>query len=327
MPEYIGRYRTERVLGSGAFALVWLAVDEGLDAHVAIKVLAENWAQDEGVRQRFSDEARILWRADSDHIVRVHTVEALPDGRPYFVMDYADRGSLDTRMRERAASGYSFHVAETVQISLDIADGLTVAHALGIVHRDLKPSNVLFQSVPAHHQTEQDERLVLADFGIARSMIETRGTTIATGTPKYMPPEQADGRADARSDIYAAAVIAYELLAGRVPHPYDSVGQLLTAQKTEPVTPIGELRADVPPALSAAIDRALSIDPDARFSSVAEWADAVRASAGGDAAAAPPPAPVHPGAGETLGPDDLAAAGAAGAAGLAAAASAAGAPA
>src|SRR5947209_772599 len=99
--DRIGRYRTERVLGSGAFGTVWLAHDETLDARVAIKVLAENWARDDAFRQRFIDEARVLWRADSDHLVRVHTVDELPDGRPYFVMDYADRGTLEERMRAR----------------------------------------------------------------------------------------------------------------------------------------------------------------------------------------------------------------------------------
>src|SRR6266702_7315699 len=102
MPDYIGRYKTERVVGSGAFATVWLAHDETLDAPVAIKVLAENWAHDQEVRSRFIEEARILWRADSDHIVRIHNVDTLADGRPYFVMDFADRGTLYERMGGRA---------------------------------------------------------------------------------------------------------------------------------------------------------------------------------------------------------------------------------
>ena len=93
-PHYLGRYRAERVVGAGAFATVWLAHDETLGAPVAIKVLAENWAHDPEIRERFLEEARILWRADSDHIVRIHNVDELPDGRPYFVMDYADRGTL-----------------------------------------------------------------------------------------------------------------------------------------------------------------------------------------------------------------------------------------
>ena len=105
MRERIGPYRVERVLGTGAFATVWLAHDEGLDAHIAIKVLADNWALDEEVRRRFTEEARILWRAASDHIVRVHTIGELEDGRPYFAMDYADRGSLAERMAAAGGRG------------------------------------------------------------------------------------------------------------------------------------------------------------------------------------------------------------------------------
>ena len=87
------------------------------------------------------------------------------------------------------------------------------------MHRDLNPANVLYQSVGEHHGDGVDERPVLADFGIARSLARSRDTTIATRTPHYMAPEQADGRADERSDLYSAAVILYELLAGRVPYP------------------------------------------------------------------------------------------------------------
>ena len=182
MRERIGPYRVERVLGTGAFATVWLAHDEGLDAHIAIKVLADNWALDEEVRRRFTEEARILWRAASDHIIRVHTIGELEDGRPYFAMDYADRGSLAERMAARASDGRPYSVDEAVRTSVDIADGLAVAHALGIVHRDLKPANVLYQSVGQHHGGDVEERPVLADFGIARSLARSRGTTIATGT-------------------------------------------------------------------------------------------------------------------------------------------------
>src|SRR5579871_4133367 len=108
--HYLGRYRAERVVGAGAFATVWLAHDETLAAPVAIKVLADNWAHDSEIRERFLEEARILWRADSQHIVRIHNVDELPDGRPYFVMDYADRGTLAERMAARVASGERWSV-------------------------------------------------------------------------------------------------------------------------------------------------------------------------------------------------------------------------
>ena len=319
MTDYIGRYRAEQVVGSGAFATVWLATDEALGASVAIKVLAENWAHDPEIRERFMEEARILWRADSDHIIRIHNVDALPDGRPYFVMDYADRGTLGQRMRERAGAGRSWSVDETIAVTLAVADGLKVAHALGIVHRDLKPTNVMFQSVPTHHSGGRDEKLILVDFGIAKSLARSRGTTISAGTPHYMPPEQLEGRVDERSDIYAAAVLTYELLAGRVPYPYETFRELLVAvdRRDEP-QPITELRPDVPPELAAAIRTGLSLDLNLRWPTVAAWADAVAgariaaARTGWAAPAAVPPI------------DPTVAAGAAGAAGAAAVAGAAG---
>ncbi|MEY2403244.1 MAG: eukaryotic-like serine/threonine-protein kinase, partial [Acidimicrobiaceae bacterium] len=190
--ERIGRYAVERALGSGAFGTVWLARDETIDSHVAIKVLAENWVQNDAVRQRFTEEARILFQIESDHIVRVHGVDELPDGRPYFVMEYADRGSLEDRVAERFAGGGWFTVDEALALSRDIALGLKVAHAFGIAHRDLKPANVMFRSIPAHLGAGTDERLVLVDFGVAKSLVAGGSTTIATGTPHYMAPEQSE---------------------------------------------------------------------------------------------------------------------------------------
>ena len=301
-PHYLGRYRAERVVGTGAFATVWLAHDETLGAPVAIKVLAENWAHDPEVRERFLEEARILWRADSGHIVRIHNVDELPDGRPYFVMDYADRGTLAERMADRVARGQRWSIDEAVDVSLAIASGLEVAHALGIVHRDLKPANVMFQSIAAHHGDVRDERLILTDFGIAKSLARSRGTTIATGTPHYMAPEQAEGRADERSDIYSAGVVLYELLAGRVPYPADSLARLLASQTAAPPQDIGELRDDVPVPLANALARSLAADPAERWQTVAEWAAALSAAAGRSASAA---AIADPGV--TMSPEALAA--------------------
>jgi serine/threonine protein kinase len=287
VPEYIGRYRAERVVGSGAFATVWLALDETLGAWVAIKVLAENWARDDEIRGRFMEEARILWRADSEHIVRIHNVDAMPDGRPYFVMDYADRGTLGERMRQRAHAGRPWSVDEAVGVSRAIANGLKVAHSIGIVHRDLKPANVMFQSLPAHHGSGQVEKLILTDFGIAKSLARSRGTTISAGTPHYMPPEQIEGIVDERSDVYAAAVILYELLAGRLPYPYDSFHQLLAAaSRGEEAVPIGQLRPDVPESLARAIHSGFAFDRQRRWPNAAAWSTAIAVGRGSRTAAA-----------------------------------------
>src|SRR4029079_15859606 len=104
----------------------------------------DNWSNDADVRRRFADEARIRWQLDSDRIVRIHNVDEW-EGRPYFVMEYADRGSLADRIRARP--GQQFSINDSLTISREIAESLAVAHALGIVHRDLKPSNVLYRSV------------------------------------------------------------------------------------------------------------------------------------------------------------------------------------
>ncbi|MBV9934829.1 MAG: serine/threonine protein kinase, partial [Actinobacteria bacterium] len=303
MLEHIGRYRVERMLGTGAFASVYMATDEALDATVAIKVLAENWAHDEDIRRRFSEEARILWRLDSDHIIRVHTVDQLPDGRPYFVMDYADAGTLADRMRDRRAGGGQYSVDDAVRISIDIADGLAVAHRQGIVHRDLKPSNVLFRT-----SSGRAVRLVLADFGIARSLESARGSTIAAGTPHYMAPEQAQGQAERASDVYAAAVILHELLLGDPPFPFDSAGQVLRAQLTETPADVRVRRPDVPAPIAELIARGLALEPTHRPADGDAWKAALQAAAG-QQPMPPQGATLGPGdidrAGATLGPADM----------------------
>lgn len=283
--DNIGRYKIERVLGSGAFATVWLGHDDELDVDVAIKVLADNWVHDEEIRQRFLEEARILWRAQSPNIVRIHHIDVLEDGRPYLVMALADQGSLEDRMQDRAASRRQFTVDEAVTTSLGIASGLEAAHALDIVHRDLKPSAVLFQSIPG----SDEPQLVLADFGIAKSIAQSK-TTVATGTPHYMAPEQAEGRVDQRTDIYSAAVILYEMLAGRVPYAFDSLTEVIKAQAASPPVAVGLLRPDAPPALVDAVSKALSRNPDDRFATVGEWKEALRAALAAPTATEPAPA-------------------------------------
>ena len=320
MPENIGHYEVERVLGSGAFATVWLAHDERLDAQVAIKVLAENWAHDVNVRDRFAEEARVLWRLDSDRAIRVHLVDELDDGRPYFVMDYADRGSLADRMAKRASTGSQYSIDDAIATAIEIADALAVVHRLGVVHRDLKPSNVLYRSIASHHGDTRTERMVLADFGVARALDAATAFTIAAGTPHYMAPEQSEGRADERSDVYAAGVLLYELLAGRVPYPYESVGAVMRAQLTEVPAPISSVRDDAPASLDAVLARALAAEPDQRYASASEWADALRRVQSGDAEA-PVVGPVDTGTAETI----IRPAGVAGVAGVAAGAASVGA--
>lgn len=313
MSQRFGRYVGERVLGSGTFATVWLARDETLDSYVAVKVLAENWARDPAVRERFVNEARVLRAADSEYVMRILTIDELGNGQPYLVMEYADRGSLADRIEQRRTSGQPFTVDEVVALAHNVAAGIGVIHRLGVIHRDIKPGNIMFRSVPAHRRVDRDEQVVLADLGVAKSF-QGGGTTIATGTPYYMAPEQASGHVGFQSDLFSLTVILYELLAGQVPFPYESVGQIIAAQLRGSFTPLDQVRADVPAPLAAFVARNLDSDPARRSPSIDEWVRELYAARAGAVVPQPAAAPVaatDPGL--TLGPEEfLAATGGAG---------------
>jgi Protein kinase domain len=268
MPSAVGRYRIDRVLGSGAFASVWLAQDMVLDAPVAVKVLAGGLIDDLDVRNRFLEEAKILRRADSERLVRVQDIGELDDGRPYFVMSYADLGTLAERMRQRRMP-----VTEALEVAAEVARGVEVINRLGIIHRDLKPSNVLFQST-----TDGGERLLIADLGLAKALAHASGAfTLPVGTPGYMSPEQArfGGGLDVRADVYGLGALTYHLVTGRAP-------------STAPVVvPPSAIRPELPRAVDEVVMRALETDRERRWPSAEAFAEALAAPIA--AASAPPP--------------------------------------
>ena len=127
----IGKYLARRALGAGSFATVWLADDELLDAQVAVKVLADNWARHPDVRRRFIEEAKLLRRIDHERVVRVHDVDELPDGRPYFVMTWADRGTLQERLTHAPGGQRRLGIDEAVAVAIEICECLAVVHDFG----------------------------------------------------------------------------------------------------------------------------------------------------------------------------------------------------
>ncbi|QBI52500.1 serine/threonine-protein kinase [Streptomonospora litoralis] len=255
-PDTFGRYRVIRHLGSGSFATVWLAHDDRLDTPVAVKVLAENWSHQLDVHHRFMEEARILRQADSAWLVRVHDIGTLPDERPYFVMPYADQGSV----ADLTAKG-PLPLDEALRLLTEIGQGVTVLHRHGTIHRDIKPSNVLLQSSPV------GQRVLVADLGFAKAIDGASGFTAAAGTPGYMSPEQRGpgGDLDVRADVYSLGAVAYELITGRRPPP-------------PPVrVPPRRLRPGVPRALDDVIMSALAEDRAARPSDAKAFTDRIRA--------------------------------------------------
>ncbi|MEL6894148.1 MAG: serine/threonine-protein kinase [Actinomycetota bacterium] len=285
--DTIGPHRLVRTLGAGAFATVWLAVDELLDAEVAIKVLADNWARDDDVRRRFVDEARILRRIDHDRIVRVFSVEDPPDGQPMFVMSYADRGSLEGLLDQHRAGGTTPGEATAAAVVLELLAGLRVVHDFGVIHRDLKPSNVLFRSYRPYEQAPESDHplaatpgaMVLADFGLAKDTIARSGFTAAAGTPAYMAPEQArtTSQLDERADVYAATAILFELLTGAAPFSASTLHDVRGHRAEAPDLAVHERGAALRrrDRWQAVIDRGMALDPAARFATASALAAAI----------------------------------------------------
>jgi serine/threonine-protein kinase len=262
-----GRYEVRRLLGAGGMASVFLADEIGLDRPVAIKVLPPELSRDEGLVARFQREAKTAARLDHPNIIPIHRVES-EAGLHYFVMKYVPGRSLESVLE--APDPIPLMVA--TRILGEAATALGHAHARGVVHRDVKPANIML---------DQDDRVVLTDFGIARAGESTHltQTGMIIGTPHYMAPEQAlSAEVDGRADQYALGVVAYEMLARQCPFTGDSAHTVIYKHIHEPPTPVGSLRPDLPAHLAEAIAIALAKDPKDRFASMEEFARAI----GGD---------------------------------------------
>jgi eukaryotic-like serine/threonine-protein kinase len=258
-PTEIASYRIERLLGIGSFATVWLGFDRALGARVAIKVLAENWSHDLRVRERFLDEARMLWRLDHERVVRVHSLGELSDGRPYLVMAWAQGGSL----RDRLAAG-PLSVGGSLSLLREITAGAAVLHRSGIVHRDLTPGNILFRHPARDGRREEFSagEVLIADLGLAKALAAASGLTARAGTPGFMAPEQDDPLAivDERADVFGLGRLGAMLLC--VPAGRSSGSP-------------APLRYGVPPRVAAVLRKATAHRPVDRYRDAAAFAVAL----------------------------------------------------
>jgi serine/threonine protein kinase len=262
LPPRLGRLRQVERLGVGGFASVWLYRDDELQSDVAVKALADNWAQRLDIRDRFLQEARILRRADSDYVVRVYDVGEV-EGTPYFVMSYADRGTV-ANLLERE---HSVSLDRTLDLVSQAGAGLAVLHAQGSIHRDIKPANLLLRS------DASGQRLMVADLGVAKAMLHASGLTHVVGTPAYMAPEQATGGGvDERADVYALAAVAYQLLTGEIAHS-GTIAELAQLHSPPPPSHV----ADLPESVDEVVLRGLAPDRDDRWPTVRSFVNAFQA--------------------------------------------------
>jgi serine/threonine protein kinase len=274
-PEVAGRYVLGSRLGAGGMSTVFEARDTVLERPVAVKLLAEHLADDEAFVYRFRREALSAARLQHPNIVQVFdSGHDSNSDRHYIVMEYVNGPSAADMLREHKRLG----VDETIKLVRDACHGLDYAHRAGVVHRDVKPGNLLF--------AEEMGTTKLADFGIAKAAEQTRITQVGSvlGTAAYLSPEQARGEeAGPASDIYSLGVCAYQFLTGRLPHEYASLTELALKQQQDPVAPITDYRPEVPAELDEAVRVALERDPDARYSSALEMAEAIEAGVRGEA--------------------------------------------
>jgi serine/threonine protein kinase len=246
-----GRYRLAEPLGHGGMATVYLARDEELDRPVAVKLLAENLADDAALRKRFLREARLAARLSHPNVVSVYDTGETDDGRPYIVMEHVEGVTLADVLRERGA----LPAGEAAGLAVQACRGLAHAHAAGLVHRDVKPQNLLLRP---------DGTLKVADFGIAWAAETTALTQAGTvlGTAAYLSPEQAAGEdVTSATDVYSLGAVLYELLTGRPPYEFASLPELAEKQAHGSITPVSELSPEVPRHVEDAVMRSLARNP------------------------------------------------------------------
>jgi len=250
------------LLGRGGFAEVYEATDVKLKRRVAVKVLRGDLPVSEALAERFRREAEAVAKLRHPNIVTIHQVGE-GEGLSYYVMPLIEGESL----RQRLGHG-PLPITEARRILRETASALAVAHKTGLVHRDIKPDNIMLEG--------EESRVVVMDFGIAKALASGEtgltGTGMIVGTPHYMSPEQAMGskEVDARSDVYALGVVAYQMLTGRLPFEGETAQEVLVQHITGEAAPADSLRPDVPDDLLDAVERCLRKDPAARFASAEE---------------------------------------------------------
>jgi serine/threonine-protein kinase len=253
-----GRYQLIRHMASGGMATIYEGLDTRLDRKVAVKIMHPHLAQDEQFVERFIREAKASAALSHPNIVSVQDQGWNQNGTPavFLVMELVEGHTLREYLNEQGA----LSVASGIQFLLPVLSALSAAHKLGIVHRDIKPDNILIS---------KEGRIKIADFGLAKGPLlgttMTAESSIVLGSVSYLSPEQVQrGIADARSDVYSAAITAFEIFTGEKPYAGEEPIQIAYMHVNERVPLMSTKRSGIPPELDQLIYRATNSDPDAR---------------------------------------------------------------
>jgi len=283
-------YRLEAQIGAGGMAVVFRALDERLGRLVALKILAPALAADASFRRRFIAESRAAAAVDDPHIIPVYEAGEAA-GVLFIAMRFVGGGDL-RQVLEREGPMPPGRVAAFVA---PVASALDAAHRAGLVHRDVKPANILVDA-----SQDRPEHVYLSDFGVSKgaiSSVSLTGTGQFVGTPDYSAPEQIQGRAvDGRTDQYALACVAYQLLTGATPFGRDQGMAVLLAHLSEPPPPLSSRRPDLPGEAAEVLARGMAKVPEKRYGSCRDFAEALRVALGLAPyhSLGPAPAAVHP---------------------------------
>ena len=257
-----GQIEVQRLCGRGAMGSVYQAWQRTTERQVAVKILRSDLLGDERIVRRFMREARAVAALNHPNIITVFLVGHTTEGVPFMVMEYVDGPSLE----EVCAPAEPLPLPRALAIGREIALALGEAHAHGIVHRDLKPANILLA-----RRRGLLEEVKVVDFGIAKILRAAGDSHLSQsgalfGTPYYISPEQASGASvDHRADLYALGVILFRMVTGRLPFARGTGMEVVVQHLKEPPPRAGEIVPHLPPALDAAILRALEKDPAARW--------------------------------------------------------------
>ena len=269
------RYQVQKKLGEGGMSYVYLAKEISSDEVVAIKVLSPKLASDRSSVERLRREAGLAMRLDHPNVCRILRLGESEDGLIYLVMPFL-KGEL---LSDREVRAGPMDVATGVPILRQVCAGLQHAHELQIIHRDLKPENVMLEP-----EDGGGDRAVVMDFGLAKerradpAIAKLTATGIILGTPEFMSPEQIRGKPlDARSDLYALGILAFEMFTGKLPFQGRNAQEMMIARLRGQPTPLRELRPELPVALEKALVKALEANPDARYPTAVDFATALAA--------------------------------------------------